>query len=57
MIDCGEAFGGERKIASGLYQFYRPEDIEVNKVLIILEIGTFGDCCCQPQGKASCWLS
>ena len=30
MIDCGEAFGGERKIASGLYQFYRPEDIEVS---------------------------
>lgn len=29
VIDCGEAFGGERKIASGLYQFYRPEDIEV----------------------------
>ena len=38
VIDCGEAFGGERKIASGLYQFYRPEEIEGRLVVVVANL-------------------
>lgn len=38
VIDCGEAFGGERKIASGLYQFYKPEQIEGKLVVVVANL-------------------
>ncbi|KAK8816772.1 hypothetical protein WA577_002169 [Blastocystis sp. JDR] len=38
VIDCGEAFGGERKIASGLFLFYRPEDLEGKLVVVVANL-------------------
>ena len=57
VIDCGEAFGGERKIASGLFLFYRPEEIEVVVCGVCKGIGKTGCGCCQPEGEATGGLS
>lgn len=57
VIDCGEAFGGERKIASGLFLFYRPEDLEVRFLDKNNRIGKAGGCGGQPEGEAPGGLS
>ncbi|KAH8065184.1 DNA primase [Aureococcus anophagefferens] len=37
-IDCGEAFGGVRSIASGLQAFYKVEDLKDRLVLVIANL-------------------
>ena len=38
VIDCGEAFGGERKIASGLFHFYKPEELKGRLVIVVANL-------------------
>ena len=38
VIDVGEAYGGERKIASGLIHFYAPEAIEGKLVVVVANL-------------------
>ena len=57
VIDCGEAFGGERKIASGLFLFYRPEEIEVVVCEACERVGKAGRGGSQPEGEAAGGLS
>ena len=37
-IDCGEKLGGVRQIASGLQAFYKKEDLQDRKVLVIANL-------------------
>lgn len=38
VIDCGEAFGGERQIASGLFHFYKPEELKGRLVIVVANL-------------------